>query len=88
MILSAGLITPLIVAFSYSDDISKMKAIFGEVTEILERKEMERPEQITEDMIDATFGKDNLIAINVPSQDYTKVSRLAAHLESLPEVRE
>ena len=44
--------------------------------------------QITEDMIDATFGKDNLIAINVPSQDYTKVSRLAAHLESLPEIRE
>ena len=48
VILSAGLITPLIVAFSYSDDISKMKAIFGEVTEILERKEMERPENVTE----------------------------------------
>ena len=48
VILSAGLITPLIVAFSYSDDISKMKAIFGEVTEILERKEMERPETVTE----------------------------------------
>nr|MCR5345731.1 ABC transporter ATP-binding protein/permease [Lachnospiraceae bacterium] len=48
IILSAGLITPLVIAFSYSDDIAKMKTIFGEVTEILERKEMLRPKQVTE----------------------------------------
>ncbi len=48
IILSAGLITPLVIAFSYTDDIAKMKTIFGEVTEILERKEMQRPEKITE----------------------------------------
>ncbi|MCR5268438.1 MAG: ABC transporter ATP-binding protein/permease [Lachnospiraceae bacterium] len=48
IILSAGLITPLVIAFSYTDDIAKMKTIFGEVTEILERKDMERPEEITE----------------------------------------
>ncbi len=48
VILSAGLITPLVVAFSYMDDILKMKTIFGEVTEILERKDMVRPESITE----------------------------------------
>ncbi len=48
VILSAGLITPLVVAFSYSDDIAKMKTIFGEVTEILERKEMVRPQKLTE----------------------------------------
>ena len=48
IILSAGLITPLVIAFSYSDDIAKMKTIFGEVTEILERKEMQRPKQVTE----------------------------------------
>ena len=48
VILSAGLITPLVVAFSYTDDILKMKTIFGEVTEILERKDMVRPESITE----------------------------------------
>lgn len=46
IILSAGLITPLIIAFSYSDDIAKMTTIFGEVTEILERKEMERPAKL------------------------------------------
>lgn len=51
IILSAGLIAPLITAFSYSDDISKMKTIFGEVTEILERKEMIRPSEVTEEPV-------------------------------------
>ncbi len=46
IILSAGLITPLVVAFSYSDDLLKMGTIFGEVTEILERKDMERPSKL------------------------------------------
>lgn len=46
IILSAGLITPLVVAFTYSDDILKMGTIFGEVTEILERDDMERPSEI------------------------------------------
>ena len=45
-------------------------------------------EQITEEMIDNTFGEENFIAINVPSQEYGKISRLAAYLESLPEVKE
>ena len=48
VILSAGLITPLIVAFSYTDDMAKIKSIFGEVTEILERKDMTRPAELTE----------------------------------------
>ncbi len=43
VILSAGLITPLVVAFSYMDDIMKMQTIFGEATEIIERKDMDRP---------------------------------------------
>jgi ATP-binding cassette subfamily B protein len=47
IILSAGLITPLVIAFSYMDDILKMGTIFGEVTEILERKDMERPTAVT-----------------------------------------
>ncbi len=48
IILSAGLITPLVVAFSYMDDILKMNTIFGEVTEILERKDMVRPDSLSE----------------------------------------
>ncbi len=47
IILSAGLITPLVVAFSYTDDLMKIGTIFGEVTEILERKDMERPSELT-----------------------------------------
>lgn len=43
IILSAGLITPLVIAFSYMDDIMKMQTIFGEVTEIIDRKDMVRP---------------------------------------------
>ncbi len=46
IILSAGLITPLVVAFSYTDDLLKVGTIFGEVTEILERKDMERPAEL------------------------------------------
>lgn len=48
IILSAGLITPLVIAFSYTDDLAKMKTIFGEVTEILEREDMQRPDRVTE----------------------------------------
>ena len=47
IILSAGLITPLVVAFSYMDDILKMQTIFGEVTEIIEREDMVRPTELT-----------------------------------------
>ena len=48
VILSAGLITPLVVAFSYMDDILKMKTIFGEVTEILTREDMTRPDTLSQ----------------------------------------
>ncbi|CBK75906.1 ABC-type multidrug transport system, ATPase and permease components [Butyrivibrio fibrisolvens 16/4] len=49
VILSAGLISPLMIAFSYMDDIMKMKAIFGEVTEIIERDDMVRPEKLSKE---------------------------------------
>ncbi len=43
IILSVGLITPLITLMSYSDDFRTMGTIFGEVRSILEAPEMERP---------------------------------------------
>lgn len=49
VILSAGIITPLIVAFSYTDDFLKIKTIFGEVTEILSREDMKRPGKLTKE---------------------------------------
>ena len=44
IILSVGIITPLITLMSYSDDIRTMGTIFGEVRSILEAPEMVRPE--------------------------------------------
>ena len=44
IIFSMGLITPLITIMSYNDDITKAGIIFGEVGELLEMKEMVRPE--------------------------------------------
>lgn len=45
IILSLGLITPLITVMSYSDDIGKLKTILGEVTDVLTWEELERPAQ-------------------------------------------
>ena len=44
IILSVGIITPLITLMSYSDDFRTMKTIFGEVQKILNAPEMVRPE--------------------------------------------
>ena len=44
IILSVGVITPIITLMSYSDDIRTMGTIFGEVRNILEAPEMLRPE--------------------------------------------
>ena len=48
IILSVGLITPLITAMSYTDDMAKVSVVIGEVSDILERKELARPDKITE----------------------------------------
>ena len=44
IILSVGVITPIITMMSYSDDFRTMGTIFGEVRNILEAPEMLRPE--------------------------------------------
>ena len=44
IILSVGVITPIITMMSYSDDFRTMGTIFGEVRNILEAPEMTRPE--------------------------------------------
>lgn len=43
IILSLGLITPLITVMSYTDDIGKLRTILGEVTEVLSWEELKRP---------------------------------------------
>ena len=46
IILSLGLITPFVIAAGYMDDMSKLGTIIGEVTDILEKPELIRPETI------------------------------------------
>lgn len=43
LILACGLITPLITALSYSDDIGKATSIFGEIDAVLTLPELSRP---------------------------------------------
>ncbi len=45
LILSCGLITPLITALSYSDDIGKASSIFGGIDAVLTLPELSRPEK-------------------------------------------
>ena len=49
IILSVGLISPLITAMSYTDDMAKVSVVIGEVSDILERKELSRPDKMIEE---------------------------------------
>lgn len=44
IILSFSVMQPIITAFSYTDDIAQVRTIVGEVTDILEKKDLNRPE--------------------------------------------
>ena len=48
IILSLGLITPFVITASYMDDMSKLGTIIGEVTNILEKPELIRPDAMKE----------------------------------------
>lgn len=56
IILSVGLITPLITCMSYSDDIGKMRTIIGEVTGLLEKEELKRPPQAQKTLRDYSIA--------------------------------
>ncbi len=43
IILSFGVMQPIITAFSYTDDIAQVRTIVAEVTDILEKKDLNRP---------------------------------------------
>ena len=50
IILTVGLIEPLIGVMSYSDDIAQMNTIVGEVRNIIDAPEMIRPEKLTKEL--------------------------------------
>lgn len=57
IILSFGVMQPLITAYSYTDDLAQMGTIVGEVADILSEKDMQRPD------IAQTLPKDNAIEL-------------------------
>lgn len=60
IILSLGLIAPLITVMSYSDDIGKLKTILGEVTDVLSWEELNRPAQDTKQPLDYSVTLENV----------------------------
>ena len=46
IVLSFGVMQPLITAFSYTDDIVQVKTIVGEVAQVLSGEDMQRPEKV------------------------------------------
>lgn len=54
--LSMSLITPLITVASYMDDLGKLKTVLGEVTDILEKEELQRPEKTKDAVTDYSIA--------------------------------
>ena len=50
IILSFGIIAPIMNCVAYMDDIAKARTIIGEVSSILEQEEMKRPETLTKEI--------------------------------------
>lgn len=57
IVLSFGIMQPLITAFSYTDDLAQVSTIMGEVTSILEKDDLKRPEKAE------VLPKDNSITL-------------------------
>lgn len=60
MILSVGLVQPLITCMSFSDDIARLKTIISEVTGVLTQKELSRPEKSQEQPFDFSISINNV----------------------------
>lgn len=60
ILLSVGLIQPLITVMGYSNDLAKLGTIVGEITGILTREELIRPEKDKAEPIDNSVVLDNV----------------------------
>ena len=60
IILTVGLIEPLLGVMSYSDDIAQMDTIVTEVRNIIDAPEMVRPEKLTKDIKEGDIVLDNV----------------------------
>ncbi|ERJ93187.1 ABC transporter ATP-binding protein [Treponema lecithinolyticum] len=78
IILSVGIITPLITLMSYSDDIRTMGTVFGEIQRILNAPEMERP-------LDGTVPKKNTLKLQDVRFSYKEKEVLHGISMEIPE---
>ena len=76
IILSMSVIQPLLVVYSYHDDLAKAGVIFGEVGGIMDMVELERPEK------DAKKPADNSIVLRDVRFSYKKDSE-DCHMDSI-----
>lgn len=60
IILSLGIVGPLITLGSYTDDLGKIGVIVGEVADILEQPELSRPEVSSEKLKDNSVSLENV----------------------------
>ena len=60
IVLSFGVMQPLITAFSYTDDIAQVRTIVGEVAEVLSGEDMHRPEKAEKLPIDNAIELKNV----------------------------
>ena len=60
IVLSFGVMQPLITAFSYTDDIAQVTTIVGEVADILSKEDMQRPEKAEKLPIDNSIKLKNV----------------------------
>ena len=79
VVLSCGLITPLITVMSYNDDVTKATSIFGEIDAILALPELERPEK------SKALPKDHSIALKDVRFGYEENEVLHGISLNLPE---
>ena len=77
VILSMSIIQPLLVVYSYHDDIAKAGVIFGEVGGIMDMPELERPAE------DRKTPEDNSIVLKDIEFSYEKTERQILHGISL-----
>ena len=78
IILSVGIITPLITLMSYSDDIRTMGTVFGEIQRILNAPEMERP-------LDGAIPKENTLQLQDVRFSYKEKEVLHGISMEIPE---
>ena len=60
IVLSFGVMQPLITAFSYTDDIAQVRTIVGEVAEVLSGEDMHRPEKAEKLPVDHSIELKNV----------------------------